>query len=530
MRFLVLSGVFAFGAFVACGGGGEEGAAPGPDGTSSSSSSSSGGATSSSGGSSSGGSSSGASTSSSGGETDAGTDGDANVAPPDPRIDTSKPSASGTRLKQRIRKTADGAETFLGWRDTQINQDCAFKTASDGELRCLPTNVAARGAFYIDSGCTQPAVAQQTNACTQAAYASDEDSSTCPARTKLHALGTALANGATYYYQAAPGSPCETRTAGAVGTTIYPLGAEVTATDFVKATVSKKASGVSGLDLQEITADDGAKTFWSFEDTAKMQACGFLRANDSSMRCLPSARANATIGSFWSSGCVNALNLATDGQPASCAAPAFASRLDAGKYTTYAVGAAHVDPIFMKISSSCYDFTPTGLRVYDLGTEQTPTTFLGATETDGATKGVLVEKLLDVGGKVKQTAAFYDKTLSTNVTMSPYSATDGSLRALPEHELAIISTYSATCNGPALIHTYQPGTPKFAQDTLSQNNLCPPRRRIVRVGTPYSGQLYTGGCYLLTKPSEVYATGIRFYKQGTEVLPAEMVALTEELR
>ena len=149
---------------------------------------------------------------------------------------------------------------------------------------------------------------------------------------------------------------------------------------------------------------------------------------------------------------------------------------------------------------------------------------------DSAPKGNLVEKLLDVGGKVKQTAAFYDSTLATKCSMSPYAATDGSLRCIPEHTFAIISTYSATCNGPKLVHTYMPGTPKFAQDTLSQNTMCPPRRRVVRVGNAYSGQLYVNGCTYLTKPSEVYATGIHFFQQGTEVLPADMVAVTEELR
>jgi hypothetical protein len=306
----------------------------------------------------------------------------------------------------------------------------------------------------------------------------------------------------------------------------------VPATDFVKGTIASKTSGVTGIDLQELTADDGAKGFWSFEDTAKTQACGFLRANDGSMRCLPTTRGFATIGTYFDSGCASPLNLATDASPASCAAPAFATLFASDKYTTYSVGAAHPDPIFMQFSNSCgaLDTAAAGMRVFELGTEQLPTAFPVATEMDAAPKGNLVEKQLDIGGKVKQTAAFYDATLATNCTMSPYSATDGSLRCIPEHTFAIISTYSATCNGPKLIHTYQAGTPKFAQDTLSQNNLCPPRRRVVRVGAAYSGQLYTGGCFLLTKPSEVYATGIHFFRQGTEVLPSEMTALTEELR
>lgn len=453
----------------------------------------------------------------------------------DDRIDTSMPSASGTRLKQRIRKTADGAEVFLGWRDTQLSQDCAFKVAGDGEIRCLPTNVAAHGRFYIDDQCSQPAVAQPKNACVQAPYAAKEDTSVCPARTTITSLGTPLADGATYYYQAGPGAPCEARTAGAVGTTIYPVGAEVAATDFVKATIAK-TTGAPGLDLQRLDADDGAKAFWSFEDTAKSTACGFLRANDDSMRCLPKERSNAGAGIFWSSDCTVQVPIAIDSLPASCPAPAYATSASGGsgnnaKYAMYASGAAHTDPIFTKGTSTCTEYPAAtyGVRTFDLGAAVMPGAFVQASEVDGAARGRLLEKLLDVGGKVKQRTAFYDTLLKGTCTMSAQSATDGSLRCLPDNNFAIVSTYSASCNGPPLVHTYQPGTPVFAHNTLSQNQLCPPRRKVYRVGAAYSGQLYVG-CSLLTKPSEVYATGIKFFRLGTEVTPAEMVAVTEELR
>lgn len=64
---------------------------------------------------------------------------------------------SGTRIKARMLVTADGAKSFVGWRDTQLGVDCVFAKASDGKMRCLPFgNWTTSSIAYGDSGCTSP--------------------------------------------------------------------------------------------------------------------------------------------------------------------------------------------------------------------------------------------------------------------------------------------------------------------------------------------------------------------------------------
>lgn len=72
---------------------------------------------------------------------------------------------SGTRLKAKVTTGADGSKLFDAetLRDTTLDADCAFHTASDGVQRCLPIvgpnayNDAATYAFKDDQ-CTQQVV------------------------------------------------------------------------------------------------------------------------------------------------------------------------------------------------------------------------------------------------------------------------------------------------------------------------------------------------------------------------------------
>jgi hypothetical protein len=70
-------------------------------------------------------------------------------------VPTVRAQESGTRLKAKRLVTADGASSFVGWYDSQRNEDCGFGPAPDGATRCLPqTYVTAF--LYADSGCSEP--------------------------------------------------------------------------------------------------------------------------------------------------------------------------------------------------------------------------------------------------------------------------------------------------------------------------------------------------------------------------------------
>ena len=61
---------------------------------------------------------------------------------------------SGSRIKARMLTTVDGAKSFLGWRDTQRNENCTFRLAADGKYRCLPATFAGEIGWYLDAACT----------------------------------------------------------------------------------------------------------------------------------------------------------------------------------------------------------------------------------------------------------------------------------------------------------------------------------------------------------------------------------------
>jgi hypothetical protein len=61
---------------------------------------------------------------------------------------------SGTRIRRRMGRTPDGAEMFLGWRDTMRAEDCGFMPAADGVTRCLPPAAAFFAGWFADAQCT----------------------------------------------------------------------------------------------------------------------------------------------------------------------------------------------------------------------------------------------------------------------------------------------------------------------------------------------------------------------------------------
>jgi hypothetical protein len=131
---------------------------------------------------------------------------DAVVDPvPDAAADTNE---SGTRLRARYWTGSDGSRQFIGWRDTGRNEDCAVGTASDGQLRCLPTlstgcsgTVATgmwAGYVYSDASCTIPAVAVNAESASTVQYVTSgaSDSSTGCTRyvTTVYSVGDRAAS------------------------------------------------------------------------------------------------------------------------------------------------------------------------------------------------------------------------------------------------------------------------------------------------------------------------------------------------
>lgn len=73
----------------------------------------------------------------------------------EPVPDAEAQTVSGTRLKARYWVGDDGSKQFAGWFDSERNEQCSFRTAEDGDIRCQPV-AEATGGVYFAAGCTTP--------------------------------------------------------------------------------------------------------------------------------------------------------------------------------------------------------------------------------------------------------------------------------------------------------------------------------------------------------------------------------------
>jgi hypothetical protein len=170
--------------------------------------------------------------------------------------------ASGSRLKAHQQNSDDGIalSTYGSWVDAETGQDCDFRFATDGVLRCLPRGVflAAGGArVFADAGCSQPLV--QVSRCQDFPRGPpkfavwDEAAEECNAapsyvgyRTRVHALGAAVTPTMLFEYDYAqtPARCVPTDQTGSAPLDILlaesefrALGSEVLPSTFVAATI-----------------------------------------------------------------------------------------------------------------------------------------------------------------------------------------------------------------------------------------------------------------------------------------------------
>lgn len=78
----------------------------------------------------------------------------------------------GERIINRYITTSDGLKKAQGFWDTELEVECTFGVAEDGETRCLPvTSTANVSGYFSDSGCTVPVAAAVVGPCQTSDYA-----------------------------------------------------------------------------------------------------------------------------------------------------------------------------------------------------------------------------------------------------------------------------------------------------------------------------------------------------------------------
>lgn len=168
------------------------------------------------------------------------------------------PWTSGARLRAEVIDGGAGAVQFRRWRDSALDVACAFATATDGAVRCLPTEAAYL--IYTDAACTERAAVHFTQpGCTSPAYAAEPIGLVCPDEPRAYyPVGASLGDGPVYV---ARDGACERF----VVAPLYAVGPAVDPTQFVAATVHTQDHG-DGLAARVAIADDGARQLLSLAD------------------------------------------------------------------------------------------------------------------------------------------------------------------------------------------------------------------------------------------------------------------------
>jgi hypothetical protein len=142
-------------------------------------------------------------------------------------------NTSGSRLKAKRYIGTDGSSEFIGWHDSLRNEDCAFRTSGDGQVRCLPSG-AGTGSYYSDATCTN-AIVPVGPGCVPAYVTTAVYGSSCAgltAETHVFQVGPKF-TGANVWTQSGTCTPMPTPSM----TDFYAVGGEVAPSSFVAATL-----------------------------------------------------------------------------------------------------------------------------------------------------------------------------------------------------------------------------------------------------------------------------------------------------
>jgi hypothetical protein len=114
-------------------------------------------------------------------------------------------SGSGRLVPALVAKPG-GVTLEAGFHDTELDVDCSFGTASDGKLRCLPATGPAT-VFFTDAACKSSSLVAVLGQvpCTGLSRFVTVDSKTCPATTRVYALGAESRSLPTGSTETAPG-------------------------------------------------------------------------------------------------------------------------------------------------------------------------------------------------------------------------------------------------------------------------------------------------------------------------------------
>jgi hypothetical protein len=170
--------------------------------------------------------------------------------------DSAGPEKGGSRLALGYRTAEDGSKEVDRLYDTSSGKGCNFRTAADGEIRCLPNQDSAFTTYFSDAACTAPLFVDD-NACAKEPATSILATlgTECPRRTHVFAKGPAAPVSPIYSVSSGVKGCQPAQGSTNPGVSAYGAGPEVAASTFARVTTTKIGSG--RLAREAYKPDDG---------------------------------------------------------------------------------------------------------------------------------------------------------------------------------------------------------------------------------------------------------------------------------
>jgi hypothetical protein len=219
------------------------------------------------------------------------------------------------RLKAIRLQAEDGAwedrSRHRWWYDTELGTYCAFETAADEVLRCVPRQGPPWANLFADAVCSQRVAFGPPCAIPQYVAVSLQDKCAGPEAiypSAVFALGSGFVPDVLYgEWTDAAGNVTCTGNPNSEGRQVFPLLSEVPPARFVAATV-ERVSG-SRIQASEIAAADGARgrDFSPAFDSSLGTLCELALAADGEWRCLPRETAFLHAAAYADATCTQPL-------------------------------------------------------------------------------------------------------------------------------------------------------------------------------------------------------------------------------
>ncbi|MFO7179983.1 MAG: hypothetical protein DIU78_014890 [Pseudomonadota bacterium] len=188
---------------------------------------------------------------------------------------------NGTRLRA-VTLGAVGSSTrrFLTWYDTELEAECEFLRAEDGEYRCVP-HAHDLGSAFLDADCTEPVhYDPRVSPCSNVPAFRRESVSVNGCSTvqviRLEPVDT------NAIHSACNGVPAELPDGATVWRDVEVVDPEM----LVKATERVRVDD-RGFGVRELVGEDGSRQVTSMAD-AEHGPCAARDLSDAGLRCLPS--------------------------------------------------------------------------------------------------------------------------------------------------------------------------------------------------------------------------------------------------